>query len=463
MKIANVLIVAILILLVISCSKNNNDKVTWKEVKVDAPFDMPIIKEPIFPDRVFDIREFGAVKDDTANNSKAINDAIIACNKSGGGKVLVPKGKWFTGKVHFKSNVNLYLEEGAELYFSDNPEDYLPAVQSSWEAFECYNYSPLLYAFECENIAITGKGTIRAKMDTWKTWFKRTDAHLEASKTLYNMAAKGVPVEGRQMAVGENHFRPQFIQFNRCENILIEDIKIRNSPFWVIHLLKSKSAIVRGLDIFAHGDNNDGIDPEMTQNLLVENCMFDQGDDAIAVKSGRNQDGWRLNTPSKNIVFRNCEIRDGHQLIAIGSELSGGIKNIYVHDCSFPFNKKPNLNNLVFIKTNLRRGGYVDNIYVENIKAGKVRGGVLGIKTDRLYQWRDIVPTYEVRLTKIGNIHLKNVVLDEANIAIDITGEKEQPVENITLENILVKKINKEKRAIVNANNIIEKSVVLGK
>ena len=463
MKKTNVLVVAILVLFVISCSKNNDNKISWKDVKVDAPFDMPIIKEPVFPNRVFDIREFGAVKDDTANNSKAINDAIIACNKSGGGKVLVPKGKWFTGKVHFKSNVNLYLEEGAELYFSDNPEDYLPAVQSSWEAFECYNYSPLIYAFECENIAITGKGTIRAKMDTWKTWFKRTDAHLEASKTLYNMAAKEIPVEQRQMAVGENHFRPQFIQFNRCENILIEDIKIRNSPFWVIHLLKSKSAIVRRLDIFAHGDNNDGIDPEMTQNLLVENCIFDQGDDAIAIKSGRNQDGWRLNTPSKNIVIRNCEIQDGHQLLAIGSELSGGISNVYVHDCSFPFNKKPNLNNLVFIKTNLRRGGYVDNIYVENIKAGKVRGGVLGIKTDRLYQWRDIVPTYEVRLTKIANIHLKNIVLDEANIAIDITGEKEQPVENITLENILVKKINKEQRAIVNANNIIEKNVVLGK
>ena len=462
MKTTNILAIAIFTLLVISCSKNNNDEVTWKEIKVDAPFDMPVIKEPIFPDRVFDIREFGAVKGDSVNNSKAINDAIIACNKSGGGKVLIPKGIWFTGKVHFKSNVNLYLEKGAELYFSDNPEDYLPAVQSSWEAFECYNYSPLIYAFKCENIAITGKGTIRAKMDTWKTWFKRTDAHLEASKTLYNMAAKGVPVEKRQMAVGENHFRPQFIQFNRCENILIEDIKIRNSPFWVIHLLKSKSVVVRGVDIFAHSHNNDGIDPEMTQNLLVENCIFDQGDDAIAIKSGRNQDGWRLNTPSKNIVIRNCEIQDGHELLAIGSELSGGISNVYVHDCSFPLNRYPRLNYLVFIKTNLRRGGYVDNIYVENIKAGKVREGVFGIKTDRLYQWKDIVPTYEVRLTKIGNIHLKNIVLDEANIAIDITGEKEQPVENITLENILVKKINKEKRAIVNANNIIEKNVVLG-
>lgn len=463
MKIANVLVVAILTLIVISCSTNTEDKVTWKEIKVDAPFNMPIIKEPIFPDRVFDISEFGAVKNDTVNNSKAINDAIIACNKSGGGIVLVPKGIWFTGTVHFKSNVNLHLEKGAELYFSDNPKDYLPAVQSSWEAFECYNYSPLIYAFECNNIAISGKGTIRAKMDTWKTWFARPPAHMEASKQLYNMAVKGVPVEERQMAVGENNFRPQFIQFNRCENILIEDIKIRNSPFWVIHLLKSKSAIVRDLDIFAHGHNNDGIDPEMTQNLLVENCIFDQGDDAIAIKSGRNQDGWRLNTPSKNIVIRNCEMQDGHQLVAIGSELSGGISNVYVHNCSFPLNRDPSLNNLVFIKTNLRRGGYVDNIYVENIKAGNVRGGVLSIKTDRLYQWRDIVPTYEVRLTKIHNIHLKNIVLDEANIAIDITGEKEQPVENITLENILVKKINKKQRAIVNANNIIEKNVVLGK
>ncbi len=452
-----------LLLFFVGCAKKEAEKVTYKEVSVDAPFEMPSIKMPIFPNRVFDIKEYGAVEGDSVNNSEAINKAIIACNKAGGGKVVVPKGTWYTGKIHFKSDVNLHISEGAELLFSDNPEDYLPAVQSSWEAFECYNYSPLLYAFECKNIAITGKGTIKAKMDTWTKWFARPPAHMEASKRLYHMAAKGVPVEERQMAVGENNFRPQFIQFNRCENILIEDIKIRNSPFWVIHLLKCKDGIVRGVDVNAHGHNNDGIDPEMTQNLLVENCTFNQGDDAIAVKSGRNQDGWRLNTPSKNIVFRNCEIREGHQLLAIGSELSGGIENIYVHDCTFPLKEKTLLNNLIFIKTNERRGGYVKNIYLENIKAGRVLDGVIGARVDKMYQWRHIVPTYEVRLTKIEGIHIKNIQLDEAKIAIDIIGAKEMPIKNITLENVTVNKVLEQPRQIVNLEGITEKNVILGK
>ncbi len=454
----------ILLLALVSCTSNKKENMISKSmIKIKAPFEMPIIKEPHFPDKIFNIKKYGAIEGEDVNNSQAINKTITACNNAGGGTVLVPRGTWFTGKIHFRSNVNLHLQDGAELYFSDNPEDYLPAVQSSWEAFECYNYSPLIYAFKCENIAITGRGTIRAKMDTWKIWFARPPSHLEALKKLYNMAAKGVPVEERQMAVGENHFRPQFIQLNRCKNILIENIKIRNSPFWVVHLLKSENAIVRGVDIYAHGHNNDGIDPEMTKNLLVENCIFDQGDDAIAIKSGRNQDGWRLHTPSENIVIRNCEIREGHQLLAIGSELSGGVRNIYVHDCTFPMKDKTRLNNLVFIKTNLRRGGFVENIFVENIKAGKVRGGVLGIKTDRLYQWKDIVPTYEVRLTKIKGINLKNIELDEANIAIDITGEEKQPVESIKLEDITVHKIITKPRNIENANYIVERNVILGK
>ncbi len=467
MKRVNILGIIIVVLLAISCSKSGDVKkaanVSWKEINVEAPFNMPAIKVPLFVDKEFIITNYGAIKDDsTVNNSIAINKAITECNKANGGIVVVPKGKWFTGKIHLKSNVNLHLEEGAELYFSDNPADYLPAVQSSWEAFECFNYSPLIYAFECKNIALTGKGTIKAKMDTWEKWFERTSAHLEASKQLYNMAAKGVPVEERQMAVGENHFRPQFIQFNRCENFIIEDIKIRNSPFWVIHLLLSKNGIVRGVDVLAHGSNNDGVDPEMTQNLLIENCTFDQGDDAIAIKSGRNQDGWRLNTPSKNIVMRNCEIREGHQLTAIGSELSGGIENIYIHDCTFPYKDKTRLNYLLFIKTNLRRGGYVKNIFVENIKAGKVRHGVLGIRVDRLYQWKDIVPTYEKRLTKISGINMKNIELLEADIAIDIIGEAEQPVKNIKLEDIKVHKIITKARNIENANYIVEKNVKLG-
>ena len=459
----------LLLSIILSCSKkqdkanNKNEGIAYSEIVVKAPFKMPPIKIPIFPDRVFNIKDYDAVEgDSTVNNSAAINKAIIDCEKSGGGMVEIPEGQWYCGKIHFKSNVNLHLADDAMLIFSDNPQDYLPAVQSSWEGFECYNYSPLIYAFNCKNIAITGKGTLKAKMGTWTKWFERSPAHLEASKRLYHMAAKGVPVEKRQMAVGENHFRPQFIQFNRCENFEIEDISIRNSPFWVIHLLHSKNGVLRGVNVSAHGSNNDGVDPEMMQNLLIENCIFDQGDDAIAIKSARNQDGWRLNTPSKNIVMRNCEIREGHQLTAIGSELSGGIENVYVHDCTFPHKEKTRLNNLLFIKTNRRRGGYVKNIYMENITAGKVRDGVLGIRVDKLYQWRDIVPTYEERLTRIEGIHMKNIKLDEAMIAIDLIGEKEMPVKNITLENILVKKVDNKPRQIINVENIVEKNVILG-
>src|ERR1044072_6095406 len=191
---------------------------------------------------------------------------------------------------------------------------------------------------------------------------------MEALKRLYTMGSTGVPVERRQVAESENTPRPQLIQFNPSRNVLIENIKIRNSPFWTIHLLLCDSVVVRRVDIIAHGHNNDGIDPEGTRNLLVENCRFDQGDDAIAIKSGTNHDGWRLNTPTENVVIRNCTVLAGHQLAAIGSELSGGVRNVYVHDCRFEaLRPKSNLFNIVYVKTNRRRGGFVENITVENI------------------------------------------------------------------------------------------------
>ena len=251
-------------------------QIRYERIKVKAPFDMPDLMVPVFPDRRFNIADYGARAGNKEATTKAIADAISACHAAGGGRVVVPQGNWITGKIHLKSNVNLHVSEGAELLFSDDPEDYLPAVQSSWEGMECYNYSPLVYAFNCTNVALTGKGTLRAKMDLWETWFGRPEPHLNALKELYHMAARGVPVEQRQMAKGENHFRPQLIQFNRCQNVLIEDIRIRNSPFWTVHLLLSKNVVVRRIDVSAHGHNNDGIDPEMTQNLLVEDCTFDQ-------------------------------------------------------------------------------------------------------------------------------------------------------------------------------------------
>lgn len=432
-----------------------------EEIVVKAPFAMPPLKVPLFPKRDFPIASHGAKPGTKEKSTAAIRAAIDACHKAGGGRVVIPAGDWLTGAVHLKSHVNLHLSKGATLFFSDDPEDYLPAVRSSWEGWECFNYSPLVYAFECENVAITGEGKLEARMGTWKLWSGRPPAHLEALKNLYNTASKGAPVEERRMARGENNLRPQFIQFNRCRNVLIENVRIRNSPFWTIHLLLCDGAVVRGVDISATGHNNDGIDPECTRNLLVENCRFDQGDDAIAIKSGTNHDGWRLNTPSENIVIRNCMVTQGHQLVAIGSELSGGVRNVFVHDCRFDAKTEPY--HLLYIKTNRRRGGFVENITMENVEASGAKFGVFGIETDVLYQWRKLVPAYEERLTPISGITVRHVKIGKTATPFRILGDKDKPVKDVLLENISIGTVKGQKSRYENAENVREKDIRIGK
>jgi polygalacturonase len=299
---------------------------------------------------------------------------------------------------------------------------------------ECYNYSPLIYAYQCKNVAITGEGELKAKLDVWQQWYARPKPHMESIKRLYNLAWERAPVEKRQMVNDTAHLRPQFIQFNRSENILLEGITITNSPFWTIHPYLCKNVVIRKVKVYAHGHNNDGVDPEMSQNVLIEDCQFDQGDDAIAIKSGRNPEGWRLKTPSKNIVIRNCLVKNGHQLVAIGSELSGGIENVFVDSCRVVDGAK--LNHLLFIKTNERMGGFVRNIHMSHVQAGKIDLGVLGIETDVLYQWRTLVPTYERRLTPIKDIFLDHIDASNVKFVSRILGQKELPIEHVTLKNI---------------------------
>jgi polygalacturonase len=415
--------------------KTEKTRVTVKEVVVKVPFEMPAIKIPDFSNcKKLSIIDFGAVKGNKEKISKAINKAIDKANKMGGGIVVIPEGEWLTAKIHFKSNVNLHLDKGAVLLFSEDPKDYLPAVNSSWEGYECLNYSPLIYAYQCKNIAITGEGELKAKMDVWKEWFKRPKGHMESLKRLYYLASYNKPMEERLMVNDSANFRPQFMQFNRCENILMDGVTITNSPFWTIHPFLSKNIVLRNLKVYAHGHNNDGVDPEMSQNMLIENCIFDQGDDAIAIKSGCGKGAWLLNTPSKNIVIRNCTVKNGHQLVAIGSELSGGVENVFIDKCTVVDGAK--LNHLLFIKTNERRGGYVKNIYMSNIVAGKIDQGILGIETDVLYQWRDLVPTLERRLTSIKNVYLENVKATDVKFISRVLGQKELPVENVFLKNV---------------------------
>ena len=434
-----------------------NTKVRLQFVKVEAPFPMDSVRMCIFPDKDFPITDYGAKQGGSFINTNAFAKAVEACHRAGGGRVVVPSGIWLTGPIHFKSNVNLYLDEGAIVKFTDNPQDYLPAVMTSWEGLECYNYSSLLYAFDCENIAITGKGMINPIMDTWLRWFKRSVVHLYAAKQLYSMAATSVPVEQRQMAVGNNNMRPHLIHFNRCKNILLEDFTIRNSPFWTIHLYMCNSGIVRHLDVEAHGNNTDGIDVEMSRNFLIENCKFNQGDDAVVIKAGRNQDAWRLHTPCENIVVRKCEIVDGHTLLGIGSEMSGGIRNIYMTDCKAP----EKVYRLFFLKTNHRRGGFIENIYIENIEAGDMLR-VFEIDTDVLYQWRNLVPTYETKITKIEDIHVKNIHSRSADVIYDLKGDARLPIRNVVVENVHVDTVRQFINRLLNVENYMENNISVG-
>lgn len=401
------------------------------EHSVTAPFAMEPVKEYVFPDRQFPITRYGAKAGGTVSNTQAFAKAIKACNKAGGGRVTVPRGEWLTGPIHLKSNVNLHLEEGAVVVFSDNYKDYLPAVQTSWEGMECFNYSPLVYAFDCDNIAITGTGKLQPRIKGWAPWFKRPKGHLEASKQLYTWASTDAPVEQRQMAAGESNMRPHLIHFNRCRNVLLDSFHINGAPFWTIHLFLCDGGIARNLKVYAHNHNNDGIDLEMTRNMLIENCQFDQGDDAIVIKSGRNRDAWRIGQPTENVVIRNCKVIRGHCLLGIGSEMSGGVRNILMEHCE----ATDSVFRMMYLKTNHRRGGFIHHVYMRNCK-GTCAGRMFEIDTDVLYQWKSLVPTYETRITPIHDIFMENCEIGRTDAIYEIKGDARLPVRDIYLKDL---------------------------
>jgi polygalacturonase len=355
----------------------------------DYPAILARIKAPTFPARDFTITQYGAVAGGTADASEAIAKAIAACSAAGGGRVVVPAGIFLTGPITLKSNVNLHVSEGATLRFHTDPAKY-PLVFTRWEGIECMNYSPLIYAFEQENIAVTGKGTLdgQAGKDNWWAWkatyFDKTpglvDRQREDARALIAMGEKGVPVA--QRVFGQGHLlRPNFVQPYRCRNVLIEDVTIVRSPMWELHPALSTNVTVRGVTISSHGPNNDGCDPESCRDVLIENCVFDTGDDCIAIKSGKNNDGRRVNVASENIVVRNCRMKDGHGGVVLGSECSGHIRNIFVENCDMD---SPNLERVLRFKDNAVRGGILENIFARNIRVGTVSEAIMTI--DLLYE-----------------------------------------------------------------------------
>jgi polygalacturonase len=407
-------------------------KVTWDNLDVI----LSQIKAPEFPDRTFNILDFGAVGDGETKSTEAINAAINACTEAGGGMVVVPEGVYLTGAIHLKSNVNLHLAENSVLKFSQDDNDYLPMVFTRWEGTELWNYSPFVYAFEQENVAITGQGTLdgNSDKDNWwfwkgewsrKTWEIVPENQANATARLRQMAEDGVPVEERIFGPG-HYLRPKFVQFYRCKNILMDGITIINSPMWVIHPVLSENITISNVSVISHGPNNDGCNPESSKNILIQDCFFDTGDDCIAIKSGRNADGRRLDVPSENIIVRRCTMRDGHGGVVMGSEISGNVKNVFAEDCIMD---SPNLDRIIRIKTNSTRGGIIENINIRNINVGRVRMAILHIDFD--YEEGDAGEFTPI----VRDINIENVTSQGSQRAIFINAYERAPVTGVHIRN----------------------------
>jgi len=338
----------------------------WAEV----PEILARIVPPTFPDREFSITNFGAVPDATTDCSAAFARAITACHQAGGGRVTVPPGIFLSGAIHLQSHVNLHLAKDATIRFSTDPQKFLPVVFSR-DVAEMMNYSPFVYAFEQSNIAITGEGTLdgQASKSVWPAFVKQSgpDAAL-----LTKMGDDEIPVARR--IFGDGHFiRPNFVEPVRCKNVLIEGVRIVDSPMWVVHPLYCTNVTVRGVSVVSHGKNNDGCDPDSCTDVLIQGCTFDTGDDCIAVKAGRDHDGRRVNLPCQNVVIQDCTFKDGHGGVTLGSETAGGLRNVFAERCEFD---SPNLDQAMRFKTNPARGGFIEDVFIRNCRVNTARYGI---------------------------------------------------------------------------------------
>jgi polygalacturonase len=401
----------------------------WEQL----PCILKTIVPPSFPDTTFSVSAYGAVGDSATDCTAAIAQAIAACHAAGGGRVEVPEGVFLTGAIHLKSNVNLHLREGAVLRFSTDPRKYLPVVYTRWEGVECMNYSALIYAFGQTNIAVTGNGVLEGQgsEDHWWGWKGSIGAGTKiggenqkaARDRLFDMAERNVPVSDRLMGEG-SYLRPNFFQAYRCRNVLVQGVTFRDSPMWFLHPVLCTNVTFTGVTVVGSGPNNDGCDPESCTDVLIEQCLFNTGDDCIAIKSGRNADGRRLDVPSENVLIRDCNMIDGHGGVVIGSEISGGVRNVFAERCTM---NSPRLDRALRIKTNSVRGGVVENIFLRNIEVGQVAEAV--IKVDFYYEEGDTGAHTPV----VRNIAVSDLTCKRSKFGIWIRAYDRSPVAHITI------------------------------
>lgn len=421
------------------------------------------IEKPVIPPVEYDINQFGIMAESEEIQTFRIQAAIDKISELGGGKLVFPKGRYLTGALRLKDKVELHLEseETVFSFVAEGSFEHYPLVFTHWEASPCYNFSPLIYACEAKDIAITGKGVLDGGADAehWWNWHHqvenawsddRPDLQLDDRRALRNMNLSGVAVSER--IFGEGHYlRPNFIQPIRCERVLFEGFTVKNSPMWLINPVMCRSITIDGVTLSSYGANNDGCDPESCNGVYICNCRFDTGDDCISLKSGRDRDGRTANIPCENIVIEHNDFAGGHGGIAMGSEMSGGIKRVVAVDNHF---SSEQLTYALRFKTNAKRGGIVEDIVLADSVIDKVNGAA--VHGTMLYEDGrngEFIPVFR-------NIVIENVTAHGGDYGIFLEAFDEVPITGLTLKNINIDGVAQPFRSMNWKDPVIENVVI---
>lgn len=396
----------------------------------DVPAILARIRAPEFPAREFAVTDYGAKGDGQTDSLPAVRAAIEACAAAGGGHVVVPAGLYLlNGPIHLQSNIDLHLAEGATLRFSGQPEHFLPVVLTRWEGVILYNYSPMIYARGAENIAVTGRGVIdanaRREFQGWAMGISKLQ--YPAQEKSRQMGAAGVPIAERVFGEG-SYLRPSTIQPYECRNVLIEGVTIKDAPFWVIHPTFCTNVTVRGVTVDSLLINNDGCDPDSCTDVLIENCRFHTGDDGVALKAGRDADAWRDGRRTENVIIRNCVFQSKINALCIGSEMSAGVRHVFMEDCRVEEGES-----CIYFKSNADRGGFIENVRVRRVQIGQSRAGVVRFETN-YHSYRGGKAPTAYRDFVIEDVSCA----DATNYAVFAEGTRESPIERVLLRNVTV-------------------------
>lgn len=461
----------LLLLATMACNEKPATVQVKDEIYAGLEFEMPEITQPVFPDYSVSITEFGAVGDGQTLNSQAIADAIQTVSEKGGGRVIIPRGIWLTGPIVLKSNIDIHAEAGALVIFSKN-KDLYPLVETSFEGLNTVRCMSPINGRDLENIAFTGEGIYDGSGEVWRM-VKRSK--LTASQWRDLVASGGIVAgdnwypsqsfkkgtEMSEMNVPRNFtkmddyaeikdfLRPVMVSLVNCKNVLLDGPVFQNSPAWCIHPLMCENLMVRNVDVRNpwFSQNGDGIDIESCKNSAVINCTFDVGDDAICIKSGKDEDGRKRGMPTENLIIKNCVVYHGHGGVTVGSEMSGGVKNMHVSDCTF-IGTDVGLR----FKSIRGRGGVVERIYISNIDMINIPTNAIsfnlyygGKSVSEMLSEQENSPAlpaevYEVteETPQFKDISMKNITCKGALQAIYLQGLPEMNLENVTMENLVM-------------------------